>query len=153
MTNKTQAKRVNIVSLKMVKESSVLYQQRRVVSPSDAAELVREFLEDSDREKFVVAYLNTKNEPTAIHTVSIGTVNSSLVHPREVMKGAILSNATSIILSHNHPSGSNVKPSDEDVKITKRLVEAGKLIGIEIIDHVIIGHDGRYFSFKEEGII
>lgn len=126
MTKKNQAKRVDIVSLKMIKESSILYEKRAVISPKDASELVREFLEDSDREKFVVAYLNTKNEPTAIHTVSIGTVNSSLVHPREVMKGAILSNASSIILSHNHPSN-NVKPSEEDIRITKRLVEVGKL--------------------------
>ena len=152
-TKKLPAKRVDIVSLKMVKEGSILYENRRITSPGAAAELVREFLEDCDREKFVVAYLNTRNEPTAIHTVSVGTVNSSLVHPREVMKGAILSNATSILLSHNHPSGSNVEPSNEDISITKRLVEAGKLIGIEVVDHIIIGGEGRYYSFKQEGRI
>lgn len=148
--SKLAAKRVDIVSLRMVKECSVLYQKRKITSPSDGAELIKEFLEDSDREKFVVVYLNTKNEPTAIHTVSVGTVNASLVHPREVMKGAILSNAASMILFHNHPS-SDTKPSSEDRAITKRLVEAGKILGVEVIDHIIIG-DG-YYSFKEHDLI
>lgn len=147
---KKAAKRVEIVSLKMIRESSMLYSNRKVSSPSDAKELIEEFLEDCDREKFVVAFLNTKNEPTAIHTVSIGTLNASLVHPREVFKGALLSNANTIILSHNHPSG-DPKPSKEDIGITKRLKEAGKILGIDILDHIIIGKDGRYYSFKEEG--
>ena len=148
---KIPAKRVDIVSIKMVREGSVLYKNRKVSSPNDAVELIRDFLEDVDREKFVVAYLNNKNEPTAIHTVSIGTLNSSLVHPREVMKAAILSNANAILLSHNHPSGWDVNPSDDDINITKRLVEAGKILGIEILDHIIIGENGKYYSFKEEG--
>ena len=149
---KQAAKRVDIVSLKMVKESSILYGNRKVSSPNDAKELVKVFLEDCDREKFLVAYLNIKNEPIAIHTVSIGSLNSSICHPREVLKGALLSNAASMILFHNHPSG-DVSPSKEDVAITKRLVEAAKLIGIEIIDHIIIGDRDKYYSFKEEGII
>lgn len=149
---KEAAKRVDIVSLKMVKDNSVLYQGRRISGPDDAAELLRDFLKDSDRERFIVAFLNTKKEPNAIHTVSIGTVNSSLCHPREVFKAAILSNASSMILSHNHPS-SDTTPSEEDKKITERLVEVGRIIGIEVIDHIIIGQDDEYYSFKEEGII
>lgn len=148
---KIPAKRVDIVSLKMVREGSVLYKNRKVGSPDDAVALIQDFLEDADREKFVVAYLNNRHEPTAIHTVSIGTLSSSLVHPREVMKAAILSNAKAMLLSHNHPSGWDVNPSNEDINITKRLVEAGKIIGIEILDHVIIGENGKYYSFKEEG--
>ena len=148
---KIPAKRVDIVSLKMVREGSILYKNRKVSSPNDAVALIEDFLEDADREKFVVAYLNNRHEPTAIHTVSIGTLNSSLVHPREVMKAAILSNAKTILLSHNHPSGSDVTPSEEDISITKRLIDAGKIMGIDILDHIIIGENGKYYSFKEEG--
>lgn len=151
MEKKTAAKRVDIISLKMVREKSVLYGNRKISSCEDAFHLIRDFLQDSDREKFVVVYLNTKNEPTAIHTVSIGTLNSALVHVREVFKGAILSNSASMILSHNHPSGNNVYPSSEDLQITERLVEAGKIIGIEILDHLIIGSTGSFYSFKQDG--
>lgn len=146
------AKRVNIVSLKMVKEGSVLYQQRKITSPRDIAEIVGDFIEDSDREKCIAIYLNTKNEPTAIHTVSIGSLNASIVHPREVMKGAILSNSNGMILVHNHPSG-DTTPSQEDIGITKRLVEAGELLGIKVLDHVIMGSKDRYTSLRERGII
>lgn len=99
------AKRVNIVSEKLVKESSMLYKQRRVRSPQDSYELFREYLGEVDREHFVVACLDTKNQPTNISTVHIGSLNASIVHPREVMKTAILSNAASIICCHPHPSG------------------------------------------------
>lgn len=99
------AKRVNIVSVKLVKESSMLYKQRRVRSPQDSYELFREYLGEVDREHFVVACLDTKNQPTNISTVHIGSLNASIVHPREVMKTAILSNAASIICCHPHPSG------------------------------------------------
>ena len=153
--DKIQAKRVDIVSIKMVKEASVLYQNRNIGSPIDAAEIVRGFLEDEDREKVIVVYLNIKKEPNAIHTLSIGSLNASIVHPREVMKGAILSNAHSMIIAHNHPSSSTEKPcpSDEDCKITQRLKEAGKIMGIELMDHIIIGGSGNYYSFKQEGTL
>lgn len=96
-----KAKRVNIVTVKLVKESSVLYKNREISSPSDAVSLVKDFIEDSDREQLIVCCSNTKNQPTIIHTVSIGSLNSSLVHPREVFKTAILGNSASIILFHN----------------------------------------------------
>lgn len=99
------AKRVNIVSVKLVKESSMLYKQRRVRSPQDSYELFLDYLGDVDREHFVVACLDTKNQPTNISTVHIGSLNASIVHPRKVMKTAILSNAASIICCHPHPSG------------------------------------------------
>lgn len=150
--DKKQAKRVDIVSIKMVKEASVLYQNRSIESPLDAAGIVRGFLEDEDREKVIVVYLNIKKEPNAIHTLSIGSLNTAIVHPREVMKGAILSNAHSMIIAHNHPSSSmeNPYPSNEDCKITQRVKEAGKLMGIELMDHIIIGSNGNYYSFKQE---
>ena len=98
------AKRVNIVSLKLVRESSILYKERRITSPDNAYKLLKEFLADSDRERFVVVCLDTKNQPTAINICHVGSLNASIVHPREVMKSAILSNAASILVGHNHPS-------------------------------------------------
>lgn len=146
--NKIHAKRVDIVSLKLVKESSVLYETRKISNPYDAYRLVKSFLVDSDREKFVVVCLDTKNQPVSIEIVSIGTVNSAMVHPREVFKVAVLSNASKIICFHNHPSGST-NFSKEDEVITERLQKCGEILGIELVDHIIVGDDDKYFSFKE----
>ena len=156
MENKIESKmlnrkRVDIVSIKLVKESSFLYENRRVNSPNDAIELFTRFLSESDREQFIVCCMDIKNQPTSINVVSIGTLNSSLVHPREVFKAAILANSASIIVAHNHPSG-DPTPSKEDINITVRLKEAGKIIGVDIIDHIIIGDD-RYVSLKEKGVL
>jgi len=148
---KLSAKRINIVSLKLVKESSILYKERSVRSPKDGYQLMKLFLEDKDREHFIVASLDTKNQPVSINVCHIGSLNASIVHPREVMKSAILSNAASIIVGHNHPSG-NSEPSKEDIEVTRRLAEAGKIIGIDVIDHIIVG-DETYISLKEKGYI
>lgn len=145
------AKRVNIVSLKLVKESTLHYKERSVRSPEDGYNLLKMFLDDKDREHFIVVSLDTKNQPVSINVCHIGSLNASIVHPREVMKSAILSNAASIIVGHNHPSG-KVEPSREDVDVTKRLVEAGKIIGIELLDHIIVGHQD-FVSLKEKGYI
>lgn len=145
-------KRINLVSVKLIKEGSILYGQRRVLSPKEAFDLGKKFLVDSDREKMILLCLDSKNQPTAINTVSIGCLNSSIVHPREVFKVAILSNSASIIVYHNHPSG-DVKPSKEDINVTERLKESGKILGIELIDHLIIGLNEEYYSFKEKGDI
>lgn len=146
---KVPAKRVDIVSLKLVKESSVLYETRKISNPYDAYKLIKNFLVDSDREKFVVACLDVKNQPVSIQIVSIGSVNSAIVHPREVFKVAILSNASKIICFHNHPSG-NTNFSKEDENITNRLKECGEILGIELVDHIIVGDNDTYFSFKEK---
>ena len=132
------AKRINIVSIKMVKESSFLYQTRTISSPKDAYEMIKEQLEGLDREQFIIACLNTKNEPTNISVVAVGTLNKAIVHPREVFKTAILSNAASIMAFHNHPSGETT-PSQQDIQLTNRLYEAGELLGIKLLDHLIIG--------------
>ena len=145
------AKRINIVSIKMVKESSFLYQTRTVSSPNDAYEMIREQLKDLDREQFIIACLNTKNEPTNISVVSVGTLNKAIVHPREVFKTAILSNAASIMAFHNHPSGETT-PSQQDIQLTNRLYEAGELLGIKLLDHLVIG-DGTFTSLKEKGYL
>lgn len=150
--SKTPAKRVNIVSIKMVRDSSILYDVRKITSPSDAVGLGRKFLVDSDKEKVILCCLDTKNQPVSVSTISLGSINSSIVHPREVFKVAILSNAASIILFHNHPSGDS-SPSMEDINVTKRLKECGTLMGIELIDHIIIGSENKFCSLKEKGIL
>ena len=148
----TPAKRIQILSLRLVREGSILYQTRRISSPKDAVGIGQQFLEDADREQVIVCCLDTKNQPLSISVVSMGILNSSLIHPREIFKTAILTNAASLILYHNHPSG-ETEPSTEDINITKRIKEAGVLMGIELIDHIIIGSEGRYLSLKEEGLL
>ena len=145
------AKRINIVSIKMVKESSFLYQTRQILSPNDAYEMIKEQLEGLDREQFIIACLNTKNEPTNISVVSVGSLNKAIVHPREVFKTAILSNAASVMAFHNHPSDETT-PSQQDIQLTNRLYEVGELLGIKLLDHLIIG-DGTFTSLKEKGYL
>ncbi|MER2174035.1 MAG: DNA repair protein RadC [Carnobacterium sp.] len=146
---KVAAKRVDIVKIQMVKEGSLLYKNRTVHSPQNGFDLMKQFLGDVDREHFIVMCLDTKNQPTSLNICHIGSLNSSLVHPREVFKPAILSNAASIMVGHNHPSG-NPEPSEADIMMTKRLEEAGDLMGIRLLDHLIIGED-TYISLKERG--
>lgn len=152
MKNRVPAKRVDIVSIHMVKESSFLYQSRYIQSASDVVHVMNEEfkLDKLDRESFIIIALDAKCRPTHINTVSTGSLTASIVHPREVFKVAILANAHSIIAVHNHTSG-NPTPSNEDRKITKRLKDAGQLLGILLIDHIIIGENGKYISLKEEG--
>lgn len=145
------SKRVNIVSINMVKHSSFLYEKRSVTSPNDAAGLFQYYMGTPDRENFVVLCLNTKNEPTNIHTAHIGSINASFAHPREILKTAILSNSSSIIVCHNHPSGT-LTPSDEDIDFTHNLRDACDIMGINLTDHIILGHNGDFLSFKEERI-
>ena len=144
-------KRINVVSIKMVRESSVLYNIRRISEPKDIVDLGKKFLDELDREELIVACLNAKNEVNSVNVVSIGSLNNSIVHPREVFKTAILSNAASIVMIHNHPSG-DVTPSKEDKEITLRIKESGTILGICLLDHIIIGNATDY-SFKEHGEI
>jgi DNA repair protein RadC len=121
-----------------------------ISSPADVERLLRGRIANLDRENFVVVLLNTKNEVIETSTVSIGTLGASLVHPREVFNPAVRASAASVILAHNHPSG-KVEPSQEDREVTRRLGEAADILGIEVLDHVIVG-DG-YFSMKEHGML
>lgn len=147
----TAAKRFQIVQVKLVREKSLLYRERKIRSPHDAYTLLKEFIGDADREHFVVLCLDTKNQPTCIQTVHIGSLNASIVHPREVLKSALLSNSASIIVGHNHPS--NVcDPSAEDIQVTERLKEACNILGIDLLDHLIICTD-TFKSLKEAGVI
>ena len=108
-------------------------------------------IKENKKENFVVLYLDARNKLIAKETVSIGTINASLVHPREVFEPAIRELTVQIILVHNHPSGDS-QPSEDDLILTKRLIEAGKILGIEVIDHIIITKD-KYFSFKEKRLM
>lgn len=120
-------------------------------SPEDAANYVMEELRFLNQEHFVCVYLNTKNQVIHKQTVFIGSLNSSIVHPREVLKEGIRRSAASFVCFHNHPSG-DPSPSREDIDVTKRLAECGKLIGMEMLDHLIIG-DKKYISLKEKGYV
>jgi DNA repair protein RadC len=120
-------------------------------SPKDVSDYMMDSLRYLHQEHFVSLFLNTKNQIIGQETIFVGTLNSSLVHPREVFRAAIRRSSASIVVAHNHPSG-DPTPSKEDQDITKRLVECGHLVGIEVLDHIIIG-DGAYFSLKERGLM
>ncbi|MFC3790420.1 DNA repair protein RadC [Paenibacillus sp. GCM10012307] len=122
-----------------------------VRSPKDVADHMMEQLRYLKKEHFVCLFLDTKNRVIAEETLSVGTLNASLVHPREVFRAAIKCSSASIICVHNHPSG-NPAPSPEDIQMTKRLVEAGELVGIDVLDHIVIG-DLQYTSLKEQGFM
>jgi len=123
----------------------------KITSPQDVSALVMEDMRYYKKEYFKIILLDTKNKVIDIITISIGSLNSSIVHPREVFLEAVKKSSASIVLLHNHPSG-EVEPSREDINITQRLIKAGEIMGIKVLDHIIIG-DGKYLSFKEENII
>lgn len=125
--------------------------QISVKSHLDVVKLVKQKLKDKKKEHFLILCLDTRNNLIKISTVSTGTLDANLVHPREVFKEAIQSLASSIILVHNHPSGSP-KPSEADIDITKRILETGKVVGIGVLDHIIVC-ENKSFSFKEQGLV
>ncbi len=120
-------------------------------SPEDAAELLLEEMRLYQQEHFICLYLNTKNEVVSKKTLFIGGLNTSIVHPRDVFREAIRCSAANFIAVHNHPSG-DPTPSREDIEVSERLVEAGRLIGISCLDHIIIGH-GQFISMKQRGFM
>lgn len=125
------------------------YKQTEVTDPETVYKLVQARLPDYNKERFYLIVLNSRNY--TVKEVSIGTLNASLVHPREAFTHAIKAKAAAVIFAHNHPSG-DPEPSDDDLVITKRLVEAGKILGIEVLDHVIVTKTG-FVSLKEKGIL
>jgi len=140
---------VPIWKVQLVREGAVKAARRPVASAEDAAAVVASYLKGADREHCVVVLLDARHTVIGLNTVSIGTVSASLVHPREVFKPAILANASAVILAHNHPSG-ELEPSEHDVDLTRRLIEAGKLLGIELLDHLILC-DGAHLSLRASG--
>ncbi|MEB7800872.1 DNA repair protein RadC [Staphylococcus xylosus] len=129
-------KEINIVSLQMIKRDTLNYLKNRISNPGDAAEIMRSFIGNSDREHLILICMNSKNEPTHIQTLSIGSINQTVIHPRETFKTAMLSNANSIMLGHNHPSG-DVTPFPEDINVTERLMLIGEMMGILFYDCII----------------
>lgn len=128
------------------------YEDRFIIkSPEDCANFMMDEMRFLEQEHFICLYLNTKNQIIARETIFKGSLNASIVHPREVFKEAFRRSASSIICLHNHPSG-DPTPSREDIEVTKRLVECGKIIGIELLDHIIIG-EHKYVSLKEKGYV
>ena len=124
-------------------------------SPDAAAAFFRSVMDQvHDKEAFVVAFLNTKNRVIDHEVVSLGTINSSIVHPREVFRNAIVNKANAVILCHNHPSG-DLTPSSEDLTVTKRLKETGNLLGIQVLDHLIINgiNQQDHYSFQAHGVL
>jgi len=122
-----------------------------ISSPEDVKKLLMEEMRFLDKEHFKVILLNVKNRVISVENISVGSLNSSIVHPREVFKPAIKRSSAAVILVHNHPSG-DPTPSREDIEITRRLMEAGKILGIEVLDHIIFGNP-NYLSFKEKGLL
>lgn len=121
----------------------------QIKSPNDVYVLLEKDIKQLDRESVHAIYLDSRNKVLGTEMTSLGTLNATLIHPRELFKGAILISAASIILVHNHPSGEAV-PSEDDIEITKRVVKAGKVLGIDVLDHIIIGNGtGEYLSLKE----
>ena len=135
------------VAIRMVKEPP-LYSSTPVRSPDDAVRLMAEMLKGYDREVFCIVNFRNDMTPINMNIVSMGTLNASLVHPREILKSSILSNAAHVMAFHNHPSGS-LSPSQEDIQITDRLQKLLDLAGIPLLDHIIIGNGDRYYSFRE----
>ena len=126
-----------------------------VTGPHDAAKLASAILADSDVERVLALHFNVKHRLIGVHVVSVGTLDASLVHPRDVFKAACLSNAASLVIAHNHPSG-DPSPSAEDRALSDRLRQAGELIGVTLLDFVIVTDPAeglRYHSFKEAGVL
>lgn len=148
-------KRINVFTVKLVKEKAPLYDLERTIirSPEDAVIAARKIFgfDELPNEHFCIFTLSTKNQIIGAHSIFKGSLNASVVHPREVFQAALLNNAASILAFHNHPSG-DPAPSNEDIAVTKRLSEAGKLMGIELLDHLIIGNP-KFVSLKEKGYL
>lgn len=152
LEEKEQPFKLERVSIRLVKDAP-LYSDKPMNNPALVVEALGKELCEMDREVMCVINMKTNSVPINCSIVSMGTLNASLVSPRELFKSSILSNAASIVLVHNHPSGS-LEPSENDLHLTARLKWAGDILGIEILDHIIVGGDNsRYFSFAENNIM
>ena len=144
--------KLNMVSVRLVKDAPV-YSEHRLESPEAAVNVIGDLLCEMDREVLCVINLKSDNTPINCNIVSIGAINQTLAHPREMLKSSILSNAAYMILMHCHPSGS-LEPSKEDTMLTDRMIKICNLVGIPLLDHIIVAGDNKkYFSFKERGIL
>ncbi|MGE9943120.1 JAB domain-containing protein [Bariatricus sp. SGI.161] len=140
---------VPLVRIHAVKEQNLPYGKRQLNTTQEVVEFSGQLLKDADREYVLVLSVDTKCAPVGIEVVSIGTLNQALIEPREIFKHAVLSNALGVFIIHNHPSG-DVTPSTEDRLVTERLENAGKILGIKVLDHIILGEYGTFYSLAEE---
>jgi DNA repair protein RadC len=147
---------ISVYRVSLVKDESVSFGNVRLANSQEAQALIQNLIltkGQPDREQFVVALLNAKNEMIGLNIVSVGALSSAPVHPREVLKPAILANAAAMILAHNHPSN-DLEPSPDDIAITNKIIRAAEIIGIQVHEHLIINmDDDRYYSFADQGII
>lgn len=143
---------IPVYSIRLVREKGLKVSEDSICAPELAAQVVRSYIGLTDREHFVALLLDTRNHIIGLNTVTVGTLNGSLVHPRELFKPAILSNAAAVILAHNHPGG-DPEPSREDISVTRMMQQAGKILGIEVLDHIIVTLEGKYVSLKAHGYL
>ena len=146
-----QNKRIDLISLKICKDKSLRYDDTKANNPEKAYRIIRDFIGETDREYFGVLNLDNRNNICSIEICSIGTVNTTIIHPREVFKGAIKCNSSKIILFHTHPSDS-LTPSSCDISTTKDLYLISKIIEIPIVDHIIVSSND-FFSFASNGLV
>lgn len=143
---------LEVVSVRLVRDAPIM-SETKIQTPADVIHLAGEQLRDMDREVVCVINLKADNTPINCHFASVGALDYSMAHPRELLKAGILSNAAGVILAHNHVSG-NLLPSEADVKLTDRMQQVCEMVGIPLLDHVIVGGDNSmYFSFKEKGLV
>ncbi len=145
-----QVQRVRELELKFKSVRLPIAVEAQILSPREAADVGRRLIAESPVERVIALHLNAKRRLIGVHPFSLGTVNSALVIPRDVLIGALLSNAASVIVIHNHPSG-DPTPSLEDIELTRRLAQAAELVGVPLDDAIIVGEEGRYFSLREAG--
>ena len=142
---------IPLYQIRLVRDGSMQSDRKIIKTPEDAYQILKRYFEDLPTEHFVALLLNTKNHVIALSPVSIGSLNASIVHPRELFQRAILGNCAAVILSHNHPSG-DPTPSPEDIELSRKLCEAGKVLDIAVLDHLVIG-DACFVSLKERGML
>jgi DNA repair protein RadC len=155
--NRTKSSKfISIFRITLVKDKRVAFEKCQLINSQQSQPLIKKLIESQgqpDREQFCVILLNSKNEIIGLNIVSTGNLSSAPVHPREVLKPAILCNSSAMILCHNHPSG-DLSPSPEDLSITARIVQASKIMGIQVHEHLIISmDDDRFYSFADNGLI
>jgi DNA repair protein RadC len=155
-TSSDQFGSISVYRVCLVKDATVSFGKECISSSQKAHAVIQKLIltrSQPDRESFVVAMLNAKNDLVGLNVVSMGILSSTLVHPREVLKPAILANAAAMILCHNHPSG-DLNPSTEDLEITRKIIKASLIVDIQVHEHLIINTENeKYFSFADQGII
>lgn len=149
-TELAKRQKVQLIHLQMVRDRKICYGRKSMGDPREAAVLLKGLIGEMDRECLVVCVTDTKMKPTYIQVVSIGTIDHCPASIPEIFKAALLSNSVNILLAHNHPSG-DCTPSSEDIEFTERVMRAGDLLGIRLIDHIIMGRGSSFYSLREEG--